>query len=83
MQALYLELATVYRAIAVQEQSRAAARDQLRLAQDRYRLGVGTALEVADAQTAVQRAEADYVTAVYDYHKAIAALEAAVGRPLR
>lgn len=83
VQALYLELATVYRAIAVQEQSRAAARDQLRLAQDRYRLGVGTALEVADAQTAVQRAEADYVTAVYDYHKAIAALEAAVGRPLR
>jgi outer membrane protein len=83
VQALYLGLATSYRAIAVQAQSRAAARDQLRLAQDRYRLGVGTALEVSDAQTSVQRAEADYVTAVYDYHKAIAALEAAVGHPLR
>ena len=58
-------------------------RDQLRLAQDRYRLGAGTALEVSDAQNAVQRAEGDYVNAVYDYHKAIAALEAAVGRPLR
>ena len=37
----------------------------------------------SDAQTAVQRAEGDYVNAVYDYHKAVAALEAAVGRPLR
>jgi outer membrane protein len=83
VQARYLGLSTAYRAIAVQAQSREAARDQLRLAQDRYRLGVGTALEVADAQNAVQGAEADYVTAVYDYHKAIAALEAAVGRPLR
>jgi len=81
--ARYLGLQTAYQAIGVQEFSRAAARDQLRLAQDRYRLGAGTALELSDAQTAVQRAETDYITAVYDYHKAIAALEAAVGRSLR
>jgi outer membrane protein len=81
--ARYLGLQTAYQAIAVQARSREAARDQLRLAQDRYRLGAGTALELADAQNAVQRAEGDYVTAVYDYHKAIAALEAAVGRSLR
>ena len=79
----YLGLETSFRAIAVQGASREAARDQLRLAQDRYRLGAGTALEVSDAQNSVQRAEGDYVNAVYDYHKAIAALEAAVGRPLR
>jgi outer membrane protein len=79
----YLALQTSYRAISVQGTSREAARDQLRLAQDRYRLGAGTALEVSDAQNAVQRAEGEYVNAVYDYHKAIAALEAAVGRPLR
>jgi outer membrane protein len=81
--ARHLALETAYRAIGVQATSRDAARDQLRLAQDRYRVGVGTALEVSDAQTAVQRAETDYITAVYDYHKAIAALEAAVGRSLR
>ena len=74
---------TAYQAIGVQGTSRAAAQDQLRLAQDRYRLGAGTALEVSDAQNAVQQAEGDYVNAVYDYHKAIVALEAAVGRPLR
>jgi len=59
------------------------AREQLQLAQDRYRLGSGTALEVADAQNAVTRAEVDYVSAVYDYHLAVVALEASVGRPLR
>ncbi|MEO7985922.1 MAG: TolC family protein [Gemmatimonadales bacterium] len=81
--ARYLALQTSYQAIGVQSANREAARDQLRLAQDRYRLGAGTSLEVSDAQNAVQRAEGDYVTAVYDYHKAIVALEAAVGRPLR
>lgn len=81
--ARYLGLQTAFQAIGVQATSRVAAQDQLRLAQDRYRLGAGTALELADAQNAVQRAEGDYITAVYDYHKAITALEAAVGRPLR
>lgn len=81
--ARYLGLQTAYQAIGVQSANREAARDQLRLAQDRYRLGAGTSLEVSDAQNAVQRAEGDYVNAVYDYHKAIVALEAAVGRPLR
>ena len=79
----FLALATDYKAISVQGASRDAARDQLRLAQDRYRLGSGTALEVSDAQNTVQRAEGDYVNAIYDYHKALAALEAAVGRTLR
>jgi outer membrane protein len=81
--ARYLALQTSYQAISVQAANREAARDQLRLAQDRYRLGAGTSLEVSDAQNAVQRAEGDYVNAIYDYHKAITALEAAVGRPLR
>jgi outer membrane protein len=81
--ARYLALQTAYRAIGIQETGRTAAREQLRLAQDRYRVGIGTALDVTDAQNAVQRAEGDYVNGVYEYHRAIAALEAAVGRPLR
>jgi outer membrane protein len=83
VQARHLALKAAYEAIAVQAANRVAARDQLRLAQDRYRLGAGTSLEVSDAQNAVQQAEADYVNAVYFYHKAVVALEAAVGRPLR
>lgn len=72
-----------FQTIQVQEQNRQSAREQLRLAQDRYRLGAGSSLEVSDAQNNVARAEGDYVNAVYEYHKAIALLEFAVGRPLR
>lgn len=81
--ARYLGVLNAYQSIQVQEQSRIAAREQIRLAQDRYRLGSGSSLEVSDAQNAVSRAEGDYVNAVYEYHKAIALLELAVGRPLR
>ena len=81
--ARHLGLQTAFQAIAVQASSRDAAQDQLRLAQDRYRLGAGTALELSDAQNAVQQAEGGYVNAVYAYHKAMAALEGTVGRSLR
>jgi outer membrane protein len=74
---------TAYQSIAVQDANQRAAREQLDLARERFRLGNGSALEVSDAQASVARAEGDYVNAVYDYHKAIAALEFAVGRPLR
>ncbi len=83
VQSDYLAVQTAFKSIAVQEAARNAARDQLRLAQDRYRLGSGTALELSDAQNAVQTAEGAYVNAIYGYHIAVAALEAAVGRPLR
>lgn len=83
VKARYLGVQTSYRTIQVQEQNRQSAREQLRLAQDRYRLGAGSSLEVSDAQNNVARAEGDYVNAVYEYHKAIALLEFAVGRPLR
>ncbi len=79
----YLGVQTAWQTIQVQEQSRQSAREQMRLAQDRYRLGAGSSLEVSDATNNLARAEGDYVTAVYEYHKAIAALEFAVGHPLR
>lgn len=79
----YLGLRTSWRAIGVQVKSKLAATERLRLAQDRYRLGSGTALELTDAQNAVTRAEGEYNTAVFAYHRAFASLEAAVGRRLR
>ncbi len=83
VQGRFLAVQTAFRAIAVQQANREAARDQRQLAQDRYRLGSGSALDVTDAENNVQQAEGDYVNSVYDYHKAVAALEFAVGRPLR
>jgi outer membrane protein TolC len=79
----YLAIGAAYKAIGVAEANKIAAADQLRLSQDRYRLGIGTALELSDSEGAVQRAEGTYVDAVYGYHKAVAALEEAVGQPLR
>jgi outer membrane protein len=79
----YLGLNSAYEAIGVQKANMEAAQEQLRLAQDRYRLGSGNALEIADAQNGLQQAEGQYVNAVFVYHEAIVALEAAVGHPLR
>jgi outer membrane protein len=83
VQARFLAVQTAYRSIAVQAANRQAAQEQLQLAQQRYRVGNGASLELSDAQNGVQAAEGDYVSAVYNYHKSVAALEAAVGRSLR
>ncbi len=79
----FLTLQTAFRTVGLQDTNRAAAREQLQLATERYRVGSGTFFELLDAQVAALRAESDYVNATYDYHKALAALEAAVGRSLR
>ncbi len=79
----HLTLGTAFRAIGIQDTSRAAAREQLQLATERYRVGSGTFFELLDAQLAQINGEYEYVNAVYLYHKAVVDLEAAVGRPLR
>jgi outer membrane protein TolC len=73
---------TDWRTMQIQDTNRTAARLQLQLAQDRYRVGSGTALDVSDAQNQVTQAEASYVESVFDYHLAVVALETAVGHPL-
>jgi outer membrane protein len=79
----YYGLVAAHQAIGIQETNRVAAQEQLRLATERYRVGSGTFFELLDAQLAAQRAESDYVNAIYAYHRAIATLEAAMGGPLR
>ena len=79
----FLTLQTAFRTVGLQDTNRTAAREQLQLATERYRVGSGTFFELLDAQVAALRAESDAVNATYDYHKALALLEAAVGRSLR
>lgn len=83
VQAKYLALETAWQAIAVQRSAEQFAQDQVQLAQGRFRIGNGTSLELADAENSLTAAEGGYITSVYDYQKAAAALEAAVGRPIR
>lgn len=72
-----------FQAIAVQQHNRQAAGEALDLAQQRYRVGSGNYLELLDARLTADQADNTYITAVYDYHRAIASLENAVGRRLR
>lgn len=75
-----LAVQTTWRTLAIQDRSRTAAREQLKLANERYRLGSGTVLELSDALNAVTRADAAYINAVYDNHRALVALYASIGR---
>ena len=58
------------------------AREALRLANVRFQAGVGTQLEINDAQTALTQAETNQVNARYDYLGAIARLNRATGEPV-
>lgn len=58
------------------------ARENLEIAQGRYRGGVGNIIELTDAQTSQASADAAYVRALYGQRLAVAALEHAMGRPL-
>lgn len=67
----------------IQRQNVEAARDALRLAEERYRLGIAAFIDVAQARSDYERAQNDLINAVYQFHRDFAALEQAVGRPLR
>ena len=75
--------ASAAKTAALQAQNSAKARLELKFTQDRYRSGAVNLVDVTDARAAYERAESDRINAIFDYHKAFAALESAVGRPLR
>ena len=81
--AAYLTLRTAQQTVALQEQNAVRAREELRLAEERYRVGASTFLDVTQARASFERAENERIAAIYDFHSAFAALESAVGRPLR
>lgn len=79
----YLTLTTAQQTVALQEQNSAKAQQELKLMQDRYRAGQATFVDLSESRAAYERAESERINAIYDYHKAFALLENAVGRPLR
>jgi len=52
--------------------------ESLRLARLRFQAGVGTPLEVLDAENALTQAEGNRITAILDYNRALASLQRAV-----
>jgi outer membrane protein len=76
-------VAAAYRTAQLQARVRETAGEELRLAQEQFRSGLATSVEVTDAQTNLGEAERAEIAAVYDYHQSLAALEALVGTSLR
>ncbi len=79
----FLNLKLAASTIALRQQNADQAQDQYQYAEARYRAGQATYLDVTSARGTYVQAEVDRVNSIYDYHKAFAALENAVGRPLR
>ena len=78
-----LSLATARQTVQIQEQNVRTARTALSLAQERYRVGAISLVELVQARSDFERAENERINAVYDVQRAFNTLEAAVGRPLR
>ena len=76
-------LQAAFQAAELQARNAATAREALQLAEERYRVGANTFVDLTTARGEYERAETDRIDAIYEFHRAYAALEAAVGRTLR
>ena len=79
----YTTLVADYRAVRQQEINVQSAREALQLAQERYRVGLNSLVDLQAARSDYETAEAGRIDAVFEYHRAYSALESAVGRTLR
>jgi outer membrane protein TolC len=77
----YITLVEAAERIAATAKAVESATENLRLSQGRYDAGVGTILDLTEAQLALTNAEADQIRALTDYKLGLAALDRAVGRP--
>jgi outer membrane protein len=78
-----LNLSTSQEALRLQVLNAATARRALALAQARYAVGTISLVDLIQARSDFDTAETSRITATYDFQRAFAALEVAVGRPLR
>lgn len=76
----YLDLKSGWELIRATKKAMESARENFRLAQGRYQVGVGSIIEVTDAQVQLSRAELRYVQALYDYKVNEARLDKAIGK---
>ena len=76
----YLRVVELQERIKANEAAAKAAKENLDLANGRYQVGVGSIIEVTDAQTLYTDAQTTYVRALYDYKIADAQLTRAIGK---
>ena len=76
----YLRLVELQERIKANEAAANAAKENLDLADGRYQVGVGSIIEVTDAQTLYSDAQTTYIRALYDYKIADAEFVRAIGQ---
>ena len=76
----YLSLKEADERVRVTEKSLAQAQENFELATGRYQVGVGSPLEVTDAEVTLANARANQIQALYDYKVAEARIERAMGK---
>lgn len=79
----YLNLVTAVQTVELQTQIANKAAEDLALSEASFKVGAKTFLDVTSARGLFEQAQIARVNAIYDYHRVFAALESAVGRPLR
>ncbi len=79
----YQNVVTAEETVQLQAESAIIARQALELAQERFRVGASSSVDVVLARSDYERAATDRINAQYEHHRAIASLERAVGRRLR
>lgn len=81
--AAYLTMQTDLQLVDLNAKNATTAREALVLAEQRYRVGLGSIVEVIQARADFETAENNRINSVYQFHRDFATLETAVGRPLR
>ena len=72
-----------YRAALIEDQNQIVADEQLRLARERFSVGLADFLELLEAETLKVEADREQIAAIFAYHDSLANLAAVVGTPLR
>ncbi|QDR79047.1 TolC family protein [Sporomusa termitida] len=75
----YLNMKEAEKRLQTTEVAANKANEDLYIAQETYRAGVGTNLDVLDAQLALTQAKTNHVQALYDYNVNRASLDTAIG----
>lgn len=83
VQQAYLSLKEAEKRIQTTQVAVNQAQEDYNIAQVRYSAGVGTNLDVMDAQVALTQAKTNYIQALYDYNTSRAKLEKAIGASVK
>ena len=76
----YLNLAEAGERIRANEAQKKSAKENLDLANGRYQVGVGSIIEITEAQVIDSKAQTDHIRSIYDHKVAEARLARAMGR---